>query len=447
MAKTKTVKTFVLDTNVILHDSSCITQFKENDIVIPLAVIEEIDHFKRGGQVINLNAREFARTLDELTGKALFNGGVSLGKGKGKVRIAITKGLSDEIREIFREDNPDHRILSTAYDLRKKAKDPKSIVLVTKDVNLRMKAKAIGILSEDYTSDHIGNIDELYSGKDIIEDFNDDLLNQIYQMPFQIPSKEVLKKDKNNVYPNKFYIIRNKTRSVLGHLDPTKEIIERIDKNPVYGIMPRNAEQTFAVNALTSKNIPLVSLTGKAGTGKTLLALACALSVKKDYRQIYISRPVVPLSNKDLGFLPGDVESKLAPYMQPLWDNLKVIQDQYPDTDKHHQAITTMIKEEKLIVEPLSYIRGRSLQRIFFIVDEAQNLTPHEIKTIITRVGEGTKIVFTGDIYQIDHPYLDSMSNGLSYLIEHFKGQKLYAHINLEKGERSELAELASNLL
>jgi PhoH-like ATPase len=188
-------------------------------------------------------------------------------------------------------------------------------------------------------------------------------------------------------------------------------------------------------------------LTGKAGTGKTLLALASSLHMKKNFRQILIARPVVPLSNKDIGFLPGDVEDKLAPYMQPLWDNLKVIQDQFPETDKHHQQINTMLKEEKLVIEPLTYIRGRSLQRIFFIVDEAQNLTPHEIKTIITRVAEGAKLVFTGDIYQIDHPYLDSQSNGLTYLIEHFKGQKLYAHINLEKGERSELAELASNLL
>ncbi|MFA7361619.1 MAG: PhoH family protein [Candidatus Kapaibacterium sp.] len=447
MAKKNAPKTFVLDTNVILHDGTCINQFKDNDIVIPLAVIEEIDHFKRGSQVINLNAREFARKLDELTGKALFNGGISLGKGKGKVRIAITKGLNDEIREIFREDTPDHRILSTVVELKNKAKDNKSIILVTKDVNLRMKAKAIGVLSEDYTTDRIGSIDELYSGKGVVEDFDDELLNKIYTLPFQIPATEVIKKDKGEVHPNKFYVVRNKNRSVLGHLTPTKEFIERIDKNPAYGIMPRNAEQTFAMNALINKNIPLVSITGKAGTGKTLLALASALSVKKEYRQIYVARPVVPLSNKDIGYLPGDVDSKLAPYMQPLWDNLKVIQDQYPDTDRNHQAISTMLKEDKLLVEPLSYIRGRSLQRIFFIVDEAQNLTPHEIKTIITRVGEGTKIVFTGDIYQIDHPYLDSESNGLSYLIEHFKGQKLYAHVNLEKGERSELAELASNLL
>jgi PhoH-like ATPase len=234
---------------------------------------------------------------------------------------------------------------------------------------------------------------------------------------------------------------------VLAYLDQNKENLRKVDKNVIYGITPRNAEQTFAADALTNPEIQLVSMTGKAGTGKTLLALAGALQVRKNYRQIFIARPIVPLSNKDIGYLPGDVESKLAPYMQPLWDNLKVIQDQFPETDKNHQLIDTLLKEEKLVIEPLSYIRGRSLQRIFFIVDEAQNLTPHEIKTIITRAGEGSKLVFTGDIYQIDHPYLDGQSNGLSFLIDRFKGQKLYAHINLEKGERSELAELASNLL
>ncbi|MFA5403493.1 MAG: PhoH family protein [Ignavibacteria bacterium] len=446
MKQKKLPKTFVLDTNVILHDSTCIHQFKDNNIVIPITVIEEIDHFKRGSQVINLNAREFARTLDSLTGSALFDGGISLGKGKGKVKVAITKGLSDEIREIFREDTPDHRILSTAFEIQKQLSIKGSAILVSKDVNLRMKAKSIGILAEDYTTDRI-SLEELYSGKATLEDFDDNLLNQIFQVPFQIPAQKVIKADKKEVHPNKFYVIRNASRSVLAYLDNEKKTVEKIDKNYIYGIKPRNAEQTFAVSALINKNISLVTITGKAGTGKTLLALAAALFVKKEFRQIYVARPVIPLSNKDIGFLPGDVDSKLAPYMQPLWDNLKVIQDQFPDTDKHHLQITQMIKDEKLIVEPLSYIRGRSLQRIYFIVDEAQNLTPHEIKTIITRVGEGTKIVFTGDIYQIDHPYLDSQSNGLSYLIETFKGQKLYSHINLEKGERSELAELASNLL
>ena len=273
------------------------------------------------------------------------------------------------------------------------------------------------------------------------------MLVKLFQPPYQVNAKPLLKKLNGEALPNKYYILRNKNRSVLARLDQNKEFIVRVDKTNIYGINPRNAEQSFAVNALINPEIKLVSMTGKAGTGKTLLALASALHVKKNYRQIFIARPIVPLSNKDIGFLPGDVESKLAPYMQPLWDNLKVIQDQFPENDKQHTAIDTMVKDQKLVIEPLSYIRGRSLQRIFFIVDEAQNLTPHEIKTIITRAGEGAKVVFTGDIYQIDHPYLDGQSNGLSYLIDRFKGQKLYAHINLEKGERSELAELASNLL
>jgi PhoH-like ATPase len=447
MKNKKAPKTFVLDTNVILHDSSSILQFKENDIVIPLTVIEELDRFKRGSQVINLNAREFARTIDSLTGTAIFNGGVSLGKGKGKVRVGFSRGISSEIKELFTEDNADHRILSVAMDLAKKKKNPSSIILVTKDVNLRMKAKALGIHAEDYTTDRVSSVDELYSGKEVVEDFDDDLIIKLFQTPFEIEAKKILKKLHSEPVPNKYYIFRNPNRSVLAYLDKEMEFFRKVDKNTIYGIKPRNAEQTFAVEALTNNDVPLVSLTGKAGTGKTLLALASALNIRKNYRQIYVARPIVPLSNKDIGFLPGDVQSKIEPYMQPLWDNLRVIQDQFSETDKQHQAINSMIKDNKLVIEALSYIRGRSLQRIFFIVDEAQNLTPHEIKTIITRVGEGSKIVFTGDIYQIDHPYLDSQSNGLSYLIDHFKGQKLYAHINLEKGERSVLAELAANLL
>jgi len=438
-------KTFVIDTNVILHDPTCINHFQENNIIIPLSVIEELDHFKRGNQVINLNAREFARTLDSITGNEIFNGGVPLGKGKGKVRVVISKGLAKEIHDVFREDSVDHRVLSVAFEASKSSKT--KVIVISKDVNLRMKAKALGIPAEDYTTDRVTNVEELYSGKAILENFDDDILQKLYQSPFEVQAKQILKKLKAEAVPNKFFIMRNSSRSVLSVLDQEVEKFKRIDKDVVYGIKPRNAEQTFAVNALCNVDIPLVSLTGKAGTGKTLLALASALQVRKNFRQIYIARPVVPLSNKDIGYLPGDVESKLAPYMQPLWDNLKVIQDQFPETDKNYQLINNMLKEDKLVIEPLSYIRGRSLQRIYFIVDEAQNLTPHEVKTIITRAGEGAKIVLTGDIYQIDHPYLDAQSNGLSYLIEHFKGQKLYAHVNLEKGERSELAELASNLL
>jgi PhoH-like ATPase len=446
-SKSKKPKTFILDTNVILHDADSIHMFQENDVVIPLTVIEELDQFKRGSQVINLNAREFARTLDTLTGTAIFNGGVQMGKNRGKLRIAISREINEEIREIFKEDTPDHRILSVAFEWKKRLNGKSKVVLVSKDVNLRMKAKALGIPAEDYTTDRVKSIEELYSGKDIIENIDDNFLIKFFNPPYEVPAKMLLSNYKNEIYPNKYFILRNLNRSVLAQLDMGKENLRRVEKNIVFGIIPRNAEQSFAVDALINQNIQLVSLTGKAGTGKTLLALASALSVRKFYRQIFIARPIVPLSNKDIGFLPGDVESKIAPYMQPLWDNLKVIQDQYPESDKNYQLVNSLVKEQKLVIEPLSYIRGRSLQRIFFIVDEAQNLTPHEIKTIITRAGEGSKIVFTGDVYQIDHPYLDGQSNGLSYLIDRFKGQRLYAHINLEKGERSELAEIASNIL
>ncbi|MFC2136316.1 PhoH family protein [Bacteroidota bacterium] len=447
MARSKEPKTFILDTNVILHDPTCINHFQENDVVIPISVIEEMDRFKRGNQVINLNAREFARTLDALTEDTIFDGGVSLGQGKGKVRIAINKGVNKDIRDMFREDTVDHRVLSAAYELFLETKQNDRIIVVSKDVNLRMKAKSLGILAEDYTTDRVGSIEQLYSGMEVLTDFDDDVIQAFYKPPYEVPVEAIEDRVDAEFVPNKFFIIRNGNHSVLSYYNEAQQNFQKVDKEPIYGIKPRNAEQTFAVKALTSNEIPLVTMTGKAGTGKTLLALASALQTRKHYRQIYIARPVVPLSNKDIGFLPGDVESKLAPYMQPLWDNLKVIQDQFPEADKNNKLINGMLKDEKLVIEPLSYIRGRSLQRIFFIVDEAQNLTPHEVKTIITRAGEGAKVVLTGDIYQIDHPYLDSLSNGLSYLIDHFKGQKLYAHVNLEKGERSELAELASNLL
>ena len=440
-------KHFVLDTNVILHDPTCIQQFQEHNIVIPLAVIEEIDHFKRGSQVINLNAREFSRTLDSLIGKAIFNGGVPLGGNKGKIKIVITKGVSAPIQDIFRDDTTDHRVLSVVWDLSQKQRNKEQIILVSKDVNLRMKAKALGLQAEDYTTDQVASLDHLYRGKALVEDVDDDLLRQFFSPPYEAPAAHIASTLAGELLPNKYFIFRNTQRSVLAYLDPSMQTFQRIDKRAVYGILPRNAEQIFAVHALTQPEIPLVTITGKAGTGKTLLALASALEVRKQYRQIYLARPIVPLSNKDLGYLPGDIESKVAPYMKPLWDNLKVIQDQFSDKERDYVRINDMIEDEKLVIEPLSYIRGRSLQRIFMIVDEAQNLTPHEVKTIITRAGSGSKIVFTGDIYQIDHPYLDAQSNGLSYLIDHFKGQKLYGHVNLEKGERSELAELASNLL
>jgi len=246
---------------------------------------------------------------------------------------------------------------------------------------------------------------------------------------------------------NEYLILRNGKQSALAFFRAGGQQLINVRKKTIYGIVPRNAEQSFAAHALTNPDIPLVSVSGKAGTGKTLLALAAALEQRSSYRQIMLARPVVPLSNKDIGYLPGDIQSKISPYMQPLYDNLSVIRAQFPEQSEANQQLDRMLEEKKLIIEPLAYIRGRSLVKIYMIIDEAQNLTPHEVKTIITRAGDQTKVVFTGDIHQIDHPYLNSQSNGLSYLIEKMQGQQLYAHVNLEKGERSELSMLASELL
>ena len=319
------------------------------------------------------------------------------------------------------------------------------VVLVTKDVNLRMKAKSVGLMAQDYTSDHVKDIAELYKGRQIVENIPETIIDQLYHAPFEIDASVL--PTVHPLRPNEFLVMRNGSKSALSVFDSTTTKIRRIENRLCYGIRPRNAEQAFALNALMNHEIPLVTLSGKAGTGKTLLALAAALESKKFYRQIFVARPSVPLSNKDIGFLPGDINSKFDPYMQPLYDNLSVIQNISSSQKSSSRRIGSLIEDEKIVITPLSYIRGRSIVKVFFIVDEAQNLTPHEVKTIITRAGEGTKLVFTGDIYQIDHPYLDSLSNGLSYLIEKMKGQTLYAHINLEKGERSELSELAINLL
>ena len=278
----------------------------------------------------------------------------------------------------------------------------------------------------------------------MINNFDPELIDRLYQAPHEISAAET---EIDNPVPNEYFILRNDHKSVLGYYNPRMQTVQHVETLSAYGIKPRNAEQTFSLHALLNPDIELVTLSGKAGTGKTLLALAAALQVRKQYRQIMLARPIVALSNKDLGFLPGDVESKLDPYMQPLYDNLGVIRNQFKENDQDYQQIQEMLGNDKLEISPLAYIRGRSLDHIFFIVDEAQNLTPHEIKTIITRAGEGTKVVFTGDPHQIDTPYLDIRSTGLNYLIQRMKDQPLYAHITLIKGERSELAEMASNLL
>ena len=422
---------------------ACIHQFHEHDIVIPITVLEELDYFKKGNDAINFHAREFARTLDGLSSDKLFDGGVRIGPGMGKISFRLEEKFHRDIALNFAEEKPDHHILNIAYRLGKRHTS-KQVILVTKDVNLRMKAKAVGLPAQDYKNDQVSDLQSLYTGRRLCEGVEHERVSRLYEAPFEIGPEEIGGED---MVPNEYLIVRNGRSSALAHYNPFAEKVQRIDRMEAYGITPRNAEQSFALHALMNPEVQLVSLSGKAGTGKTLLALAAALERRKDYRQILVARPVVPLSNKDLGFLPGDIHSKLDPYMKPLHDNLGVIQNQYGKTDRKNKRITELLEEEKLVIEPLSYIRGRSLVHIYFIVDEAQNLTPHEVKTIITRAGEGTKVVFTGDIFQIDHPYLDSHANGLSYLIEKMKGQKLYAHVTLEKGERSELAELASNLL
>jgi len=439
-------KTFVLDTNIILHDSSCINQFDEHDIVIPIAVIEELDRFKKGKEILNCNAREFARALDALTGDRIFNGGVTIGPGKGKITVCLDREFHDKLKANFSPDKPDHHILNAAYHIACEV-DFDRVFLVTKDVNLRMKAKSIGLMAQDYSTDRVQSPADIYKGTRVVENIPAAVIDQLYAKPFEMAAAVLDVTEP--LLSNEYLVMKNGSKSALGVFLPQTRSIRRIDTQVCYGIRPRNAEQCFAMDALTNPDIPLVTITGKAGTGKTLLALAAALEKRRYYRQIFISRPSVPLSNKDIGFLPGDIQSKLDPYMQPLYDNLSVIESNQNGRNGSRQGrrVKELLDEEKIVITPLSYIRGRSIVKVFFIVDEAQNLTPHEVKTIITRAGEGTKIVFTGDIYQIDHPYLDSQSNGLSYLIEKMKGQNLYTHINLEKGERSELSDLAISLL
>jgi len=442
--KKKVKKIFVLDTNVLLHDYQCIYNFEEHDIIIPIVVLEELDKFKKGNDQINFHARELTRELDKLSGGHLFTRGVSLGRGKGKLFIETGKPFPEKVLNSFPEKTPDHRILVIADYVTDKNPDDK-VVLVTKDINLRMKAKSLGILAQDYETDKVTNLDDLYHELTILEKVDSTLISRLYDEREGVALEDFKLSDPP--FAHEYFIMKSQKSSVLAHFEPTLNLVNRVEKTNTYGIDPRNAEQTFSLDALIRKSVSLVALTGKAGTGKTLLALASALHQRRNFKQIFLARPIVPLANRDIGYLPGDVSEKIGPYMQPLFDNLAVIKNKFKPQSKEYIKIEEMLKEEKLVITPLAYIRGRSLSNIFFIVDEAQNLTPHEIKTIITRAGEGTKMVFTGDIEQIDSPYLDAGSNGLTYLTDKMKGQDLFAHVHLLKGERSYLAELASQLL
>lgn len=441
--KTTEKKIFVLDTSVILYDHNCIKNFQEHDVAIPITVLEELDNFKKGNDTINYEAREFIRFLDKLSGEYTLTDWIPInGRGRGKFKVQFHERTAVDAEVVFGERKADHRILNAAIAIQQKEKSRK-VILVTKDVNLRLKAKALNITAEDYETGKIKNLDALHTGITTIEGVKQTVIDLIYADGFV--SYDLLFDEKPAA--NHYFVLRNNKTSVLCFFNPENESIERIDKRSAHGIKPRNAEQTFAMHAVLNPKISLVSIQGVAGTGKTLLALAAALEQRQNYRQIYLARPIVPLGNKDIGYLPGDIKSKINPYMEPLWDNLKLIQNQWKETDKEYQKITDMVNQEKLVVTPLAYIRGRSLSNILFIIDEAQNLTPLEVKTIITRAGEGSKIVFTGDVFQIDTPYLDAQSNGLSYLIDRIRDNPLYAHITLEKGERSQLANIANLLL
>ena len=439
-------KIFVLDTNIILHDHNAIRQFQDNDLVIPIAVIEELDKFKKGNDALSFNARAFMRDINKLTEKREFGPeGISLGKRLGTIKIEPNHPFAPEYADLFRDDTQDHRILSTAMWVREQ-NPGRFVALVTKDINLRLKAKAAGMPAQDYLKGRVE--DETLADLEhevLYADADPQVIQQLaYGQDNSIDWRAVAKKEPR---ANQLYKFDLGGTTVCARYDTRRNRIVLVRSQEAYGIRPRNDEQRFAMDACLNPEIPLVSLTGGAGTGKTLIALAAALEQERDFDQIILSRPTVVLGGQEIGFLPGDQRSKMSPYIQPLMDNLDVIKRCFKPASKQALKIEAMLKDEKLLISPLAYIRGRSLGKVYFIVDEAQNLTPHEVKTIITRAGEGTKMVFTGDIFQIDQPYLDQWSNGLTHLGEKMTGQPLFQHIFLRKGERSELSDIAAKLL
>ncbi|WP_158828417.1 PhoH family protein [Mucilaginibacter lacusdianchii] len=437
-------KIFVLDTSVILYDHNAFENFQEHDVAIPIQVLEELDNMKAGNDTRNFEARGFIRLMDSFSQNQMLNEWVLLnGSRKGRFKVIMDKATRHADAEaVFGNNKVDHRILNAALNIQQENPD-KKVVLVSKDICLRLKAKALSLNAEDYETGKVKNLDELYTGKTTVSKVAEKVLSSLKkQINIPLDSLNV-----NSPKRNHFFALEGKKDIVpCFYYHPTAQL-ERIEEQQALGIRPKNIEQAFALHALLNPAIKLVTIQGNAGTGKTLLALASALEQRKNYRQIYVTRPTIPLSNKDIGFLPGDAQSKVDPYMAPIWDNLKFLKEQFVQDEKMQAKIDELVSTDKISITPLAFIRGRTLTKIFFIVDEAQNLTPHEVKTIISRAGENSKLIFTGDIYQIDTPYLDAESNGLSYLIEKAKNHPLYAHITLQKGERSELANLANDLL
>ena len=447
----KKQKLFVLDTSVLLHDHHAIMHFERHDVAIPITVLEELDKFKIGNDTKNFSAREVIRFIDRISLTGGLQTWISLGKSMGSFKVLLNQSPTGiDAEEMYGSGKNDHKIINATLAI--KEEDAKrEVILVTKDINLRIKAKALGIHAEDYETGKVDDTDLRTSSTTTIEDVDSDVIKQLF-LKGSIEESGVLG---NLKVANGYYILKNGKSSSLTYFDPLTDTLHRVEKEYTSGIKPKNAEQAFAVNALMNNNIKLVALQGVAGTGKTLLALAAALEQQKQFQQIILARPLVPLSNKEIGFLPGDAKDKIGPYMEPLWDNLKFIKSQFGENEKKHKAIVEMEESGRILITPLAFIRGRSLSNILFIVDEAQNLTPHEVKTIITRAGEGTKIVFTGDVHQIDTPYLTEGSSGLSYAVEHFRsgdsslpyGWEHYGHIILAQAVRSRLASQAEKVL
>ncbi len=437
-------KIFVLDTSVILYDHHAVNNFQEHDVAVPALVLEELDHFKSGNDTRNFEARSFIRLIDMASKDLLLSEWVSLKEGNdsGLFQVLLDEqpaGINAET--LFGKEKFDNRILNATLALKEKYPQRK-VILVSKDICLRLKAKALNLYAEDYETGKVKDVDTLYTGQHPVT-CTSKHIQQLKHTGF-LPAKSL---SLPYLDRNHFYTMEYRDTRLSAFFDQTRQELRLVSTASVFQVQPRNEEQAFALDALLNPAIRLVTIQGNAGTGKTLLALASALEQRKQFRQIYVTRPIVPLSNKEIGFLPGDAKDKVDPYMAPIWDNLKFIREQFSHDEKMQLKIDELIRTDKIEVAPLAFIRGRTISKVFFIVDEAQNLTPHEVKTIISRAGEHTKVVFTGDIYQIDTPYLDSESNGLSYLISRAQRHPLYAHITLSKGERSELSNLANELL
>ncbi len=438
------MKNYVLDTNVLLHDPQSLLSFQKNNVLIPIEVIEEIDRFKRESTELGQNARSVSRTLDGLRGQGRLSEGVALDNG-GRLRIIFQKRNQNEKNGqiVFGDNTVDSRIVTLALVVQKS--QPKiPTILVSKDINLRIKADALGLQAEDYESDRV-LIKDLYTG--MIE-----MMVSPEKMVAFRANGELELNGGARYFPNEYCTLTEETnlkRTALTKVDATgRKLVPIIDsREGVWGIKPRNREQHFAFDALLDDRVKLVTLMGKAGTGKTLMAMAAGLKksvLDREFRRLVVARPTISMG-KELGFLPGSLDEKLAPWMQPIHDALEMLSDL--NMGHEHRRSHDLLRSGSIVVEALSYIRGRSIAHQFMVIDEAQNLTPLEVKTIITRVGHGTKIVFTGDPYQIDNPYVDSSSNGFNYIISKFRAEAVAAHIELQKGERSELAELAANLL